>query len=489
MFFRKTGVGQPCPSNYFGETIFTATQSRKKLDWHTPNNTIVIGRPGSGKSRYFYKPNLLNLQGNSTVVLDPKGEYYRDCGYALKQMGYTIKKLDLMNTEKSNYYNPFYNLSIYHDGTIYNCHNGQMIKHIDYLIDAIYLYTETEEDKSKDEFCKKTEMLFVRALMLYMMEHIHPNFQNFHTLLKLMRLSLSADGETCPMDKLIDEHEVLVHENEKYSENLGRSVLDWKLFRELITNFDTQQKIVQNAILRFSVFENNGLDKLTSYDSMELERIGQPLETEPSRLILPCRDGKVVWFIALDPTGSPKNILANLFLMQCFYMTEHVGRQYYGKVPTAVEFFLDEFAMVGTILNFTKHFCYDGKNNQHFYIGLNFLDQLEKLYHNENGILPKDYIMIEDCFKYYLMMPVSSANTVDKLYEIFTSQKQGCSENNISLEDLKNLKDGQCILYESFKEENNIIIDSLYDLEQHPKAYLLYEPWNVSLENIKKKME
>lgn len=162
-----------------------------------------------GKSRYYFKPNILNATG-SIIVTDPKAELLRDCGFSLKQKGYTIKVLNLDEKACSNSYNPFMYVKEVHN-EINNSSNITQIQEDDVmtLINTLMANTKVEgiDSTTGDPFWVKAEMIYLQALFYYMIRHYDKRHQNFTTILELIRKSNPDSTGVSELDKLFKDWE------------------------------------------------------------------------------------------------------------------------------------------------------------------------------------------------------------------------------------------------------------------------------------------
>lgn len=208
--------------NYFNNQIFTETELYSRNMWMSRRNRniLLLGRPGTGKSRYYFIPNILQRLEGSFVVTDPKGELLQNTGYALRQAGYTIKVLNLYEMWKSNHYNPFNYLKFVNKDTQKICVNlteeqiaSKKYKLVDadvlQVIDTIIKNTNGKKDSgSSDPFWDKAEQLYLQSIMYYIVYNYPKDKQNFKSVLDLMRKSEApADGVPSGLDMLFDEWE------------------------------------------------------------------------------------------------------------------------------------------------------------------------------------------------------------------------------------------------------------------------------------------
>ena len=271
---------------------------------------ILLGRPGTGKSRYFFKPNLLSANG-SIIVTDPKAELLRDCGYALKKKGYTIKVLNLDEKSNSNHYNPLIYIKELPSFDTYlgNQDNQKPIQEDDVmsLINTLMANTKSEniENTSGDPFWEKAEMIFLQALFYYTLRHYDKRHQNFTTILKLIRLSNPDNTGVSKLDNLFD--------NWASKEPDAIGVKQYKHFKVAASAPKMMSTIIMVATARLAAFNIKEIANLTDTDDMELNRIGMPLEDD-SPLLKEINqktgknigNGKIAYFIVTKP--SDRNI-------------------------------------------------------------------------------------------------------------------------------------------------------------------------------------
>ena len=228
-----------------------------------------------GKSRYYFKPNILSANG-SIIVTDPKGELLRDCGYSLKNKGYTIKVLNLDEKSNSNHYNPLmYIKEIKNfDDVLHKDINSHAIQEDDVmtLINTLMLNTkvETIDNTSGDPFWNKAEMIYLQALFYYTLRHYDKRHQNFTTILKLIRLSSPDNTGVSALDRLFDEW--------AKNEPNAIGVKQYKHFKVAASAPKMMSTIIMVATARLAAFNIKEIANLTDTDDMELSRIGMPMD-------------------------------------------------------------------------------------------------------------------------------------------------------------------------------------------------------------------
>lgn len=301
-----------------------------------------------GKSRYYFKPNILNATG-TIIVTDPKGELLRDCGHSLKKKGYTIKVLNLDEKLASNQYNPFkYIKELKTFDNILEKENYQIQEDdVMTLINTLIANTKSEniESTSGDPFWEKAEMIFLQSLFYYTIRHYKKNHQNFTTILELIRLSNFDESGVSALDQLFD--------NWAKEEPNAIGVKQYKHFKVAASAPKMMSTIIMVATARLAVFNIKEIANLTNTDNMELERIGMPIDNNSSILQKINADsgkkignGKIAYFIITKPSDSTFNFLASIFYTQVFAMIDENAKRCGGSLATPLEIYMDEWAQL-----------------------------------------------------------------------------------------------------------------------------------------------
>ncbi len=301
-----------------------------------------------GKSRYYFKPNILNANG-TIIVTDPKGELLRDCGYSLKKKGYTIKVLNLDEKSNSNHYNPFLyvkELKTFDDILEDKKHQIQE-DDVMTLINTLMANTQSEniESTNGDPFWEKAEMIFLQSLFYYTIRHYEKRYQNFTTILKLIRLSNPDATGSSPLDKLFD--------NWAKDEPNAVGVKQYRHFKVAASAPKMMSTIIMVATARLAAFNIREIANLTDTDDMELDRIGMPINDD-SPLLKEINEttgkhignGKVAYFIITKPSDSTFNFLASIFYTQVFAMIDENAKRCGGSLATTLEIYMDEWAQL-----------------------------------------------------------------------------------------------------------------------------------------------
>lgn len=479
--------------------ILTATeQVSKNMKKSGMNRHILItGRPGTGKSRYFFKPNILNATG-SLVITDPKGELLRDCGANLIRKGYSIKVFNLDNMAVSNHYNPFVYIRKKYKTTI-DKRTGKEYKKLEIqqddvmaLIDCIMRNTKSDqiETQTGDPFWEKAEMLFLQSLVYYMLEEFkdRPLKINFTTLLSLMRLSTPDDKGRNELDKIFDKFE------EEYTEE-HIAIKQYKHFKVASKSPKMMSTIIMTATARLSCFNIDEIATITNDDNMELDRIGMPTDLEKLKEInerpdniRKSKNGKIAIFIVTKPSRPTFNFLATLMYTQLFQQIDENAIRCGGELATPLDMYMDEFRQQGQIPQFQEMLAYVRGLNVGIVICLQSLSQLKEFYKDtwENILDCCDTIMLigsnsKDTNEYFSTL--LGDKTWYKKSSGRTFSKQGSSSQNWDItgrklafaDELARMQKGYCLLWLA-----NIgpFFSKLYDLSQHPEYKYIYEPWN-----------
>ena len=309
---------------YDNNVLFTSTE-RLTMNGRPSNpkyarnkNVLVIGGSGSGKTRFFVKPNLMQMH-SSYVVTDPKGTIVLECGKMLEDHGYEIKILNTINFKKSMKYNPFAYLKSEKD----------ILK----LVQTIIANTKGEGEKAGEDFWVKAEKLYYTALIGYIFYEAPKEEKNFKTLLDMIDASeVREDDETYmnPIDRLF---EALEKKNPTHF-----AVKQYKKYK--LAAGKTAKSILISCGARLAPFDIEELRELMSEDEMALDTIG---------------DKKTALFVIISDTDDTFNFVVSIMYSQLFnLLCDKADDVYGGRLPVHVRFLLDEFANIGLIPKFEK---------------------------------------------------------------------------------------------------------------------------------------
>lgn len=293
--------------------------SRPKNPKYARNkNVLVIGGSGSGKTRFYVKPNLMQMH-SSYVVTDPKGTLVLECGKMLYENGYDIKILNTINFKKSMKYNPFAYL--------------RSEKDILKLVQTIIANTKGDGEKAGEDFWVKAEKLYYTALIGYIYYEAPEEEKNFKTLLDMIDASeVREDDETYmnPIDRLFealekkDPSHFAVKQYKKYKLAAGK----------------TAKSILISCGARLAPFDIRELREIMSEDELELDKIG---------------DRKTALFVIISDTDDTFNFVVSIMYSQLFnLLCDKADDVYGGRLPVHVRCLLDEFANIGLIPKFEK---------------------------------------------------------------------------------------------------------------------------------------
>ena len=281
-------------------------------------NVLVIGGSGSGKTRFWLKPNLMQMH-SSYVVTDPKGTLVLETGQMFQRAGYRVKILNTINFSKSMKYNPF----------VYIHSEKDVLK----LVNTLIANTKGEGEKSAEDFWVKSERLFYTALIGYIWYEAPAEEMNFTTLLEMINASEAREDDPdfqSPVDLMFERLE------QKDPDHFA--VRQYKKF--LLSAGKTRSSILISCGARLAPFDIREVRELMEDDEMELDTIG---------------DEKTVLFLIMSDTDATFNfILAMLQSQLINLLCDRADDKYGGRLPVHVRLVLDEFANIGQIPNFDK---------------------------------------------------------------------------------------------------------------------------------------
>ena len=315
---------EPFMAPQFADNIILTKTERLMMSNRPPDpknarnkNVLVVGGSGSGKTRFWLKPNLLQCH-SSYVVTDPKGSIVVECGNALLKNGYKLKILNTINFKKSMHYNPF----------------AYVHSEKDILKLVTTLMTNTKgEGSGGDPFWEKSERLLLTALIAYLHYEAPVEEQNFATLLEMLNtMQVLEDDEEYqnPVDLLFEELA-----KKKPNSFAGRQ---YKLYK--LAAGKTAKSILISCGARLAPFDIQELRDLTMYDELQLDTLG---------------DKKTALFLIMSDTDSTFNFLISMVYTQLFnLLCDKADDVYGGKLPVHVRCLIDECANIGQIPNLEK---------------------------------------------------------------------------------------------------------------------------------------
>ena len=417
-------------------------------------NVLVVGGSGSGKTRFWLKPNLLQCH-SSYVVTDPKGSIVVECGNALLKNGYKLKILNTINFSKSMRYNPF----------------AYVHSEKDILKLVTTLMTNTKgEGSGGDPFWEKSERLLLTALIAYLHYEAPVEEQNFATLLEMLNtMQVLEDDEEYqnPVDLLFEELA-----KKKPNSFAGRQ---YKLYK--LAAGKTAKSILISCGARLAPFDIQELRDLTMYDELQLDTLG---------------DKKTALFLIMSDTDSTFNFLISMVYTQLFnLLCDKADDVYGGKLPIHVRCLIDECANIGQIPNLEKLVATIRSREISACLVLQARSQLKAIYKDNADTIVgnmdsqiflggSEPTTLKDLSEMLGKETIDSFNTSDTRGNSpsygTTFQKMG--HELLSRDELAVLDGGKCIL--QLRGVRPFLSDK-YDLTQHPNYKLTsdYDPKNT----------
>uniref|UniRef100_UPI003FF06F64 VirD4-like conjugal transfer protein, CD1115 family n=1 Tax=Faecalibacterium sp. TaxID=1971605 RepID=UPI003FF06F64 len=417
-------------------------------------NVLVVGGSGSGKTRFWLKPNLLQCH-SSYVVTDPKGSIVVECGNALLKNGYKVRILNTINFKKSMHYNPF----------------AYVHSEKDILKLVTTLMTNTKgEGSGGDPFWEKSERLLLTALIAYLHYEAPAEEQNFATLLEMLNtMQVLEDDEEYqnPVDLLFEELA-----KKKPNSFAGRQ---YKLYK--LAAGKTAKSILISCGARLAPFDIQELRDLTMYDELQLDTLG---------------DKKTALFLIMSDTDSTFNFLISMVYTQLFnLLCDKADDVYGGKLPIHVRCLIDECANIGQIPNLEKLVATIRSREISACLVLQAKSQLKSIYKDNAdtiiGNMDSQIFLggsepgtLKDLSELLGKETIDAFNTSDTRGNSpsygTTFQKMG--HELLSRDELAVLDGGKCIL--QLRGVRPFLSDK-YDLTQHPNYKLTsdYDPKNT----------
>ena len=417
-------------------------------------NVLVVGGSGSGKTRFWLKPNLLQCH-SSYVVTDPKGSIVVECGNALLKNGYKLKILNTINFKKSMHYNPF----------------AYVHSEKDILKLVTTLMTNTKgEGSGGDPFWEKSERLLLTALIAYLHYEAPVEEQNFATLLEMLNtMQVLEDDEEYqnPVDLLFEELA-----KKKPNSFAGRQ---YKLYK--LAAGKTVKSILISCGARLAPFDIQELRDLTMYDELQLDTLG---------------DKKTALFLIMSDTDSTFNFLISMVYTQLFnLLCDKADDVYGGKLPIHVRCLIDECANIGQIPNLEKLVATIRSREISACLVLQARSQLKAIYKDNADTIVgnmdsqiflggSEPTTLKDLSEMLGKETIDAFNTSDTRGNSpsygTTFQKMG--HELLSRDELAVLDGGKCIL--QLRGVRPFLSDK-YDLTQHPNYKLTsdYDPKNT----------
>ncbi len=452
---------EPFMAPKFSDNIILTKTERLMMSNRPPapknsrnKNVLVVGGSGSGKTRFWLKPNLLQCH-SSYVVTDPKGSIVVECGNALLKNGYKLKILNTINFKKSMHYNPF----------------AYVHSEKDILKLVTTLMTNTKgEGSGGDPFWEKSERLLLTALIAYLHYEAPAEEQNFATLLEMLNtMQVLEDDEEYqnPVDLLFEELA-----KKKPNSFAGRQ---YKLYK--LAAGKTAKSILISCGARLAPFDIQELRDLTMYDELQLDTLG---------------DKKTALFLIMSDTDSTFNFLISMVYTQLFnLLCDKADDVYGGKLPIHVRCLIDECANIGQIPNLEKLVATIRSREISACLVLQARSQLKAIYKDNAdtivGNMDSQIFLggsepgtLKDLSEILGKETIDSFNTSDTRGNSpsYGTSFQKLGHELLSRDELAVLDGGKCIL--QLRGVRPFLSDK-YDLTQHPNYKLTsdYDPKNT----------
>ena len=452
---------EPFMAPKFADNIILTKTERLMMSNRPPDpknarnkNVLVVGGSGSGKTRFWLKPNLLQCH-SSYVVTDPKGSIVVECGNALLKNGYKLKILNTINFKKSMHYNPF----------------AYVHSEKDILKLVTTLMTNTKgEGSGGDPFWEKSERLLLTALIAYLHYEAPVEEQNFATLLEMLNtMQVLEDDEEYqnPVDLLFEELA-----KKKPNSFAGRQ---YKLYK--LAAGKTAKSILISCGARLAPFDIQELRDLTMYDELQLDTLG---------------DKKTALFLIISDTDSTFNFLISMVYTQLFnLLCDKADDVYGGKLPIHVRCLIDEAANIGQIPNLEKLVATIRSREISACLVLQARSQLKAIYKDNADTIVgnmdsqiflggSEPTTLKDLAEALGKETIDSYNNSDTRGNSpsYGTNYQKLGHELMSRDELAVLDGGKCIL--QLRGVRPFLSDK-YDLTQHPNYKLTsdYDPKNT----------
>ena len=331
----------PNPDN---NIILTATESLtmnsrpKPVKYARNKNVLCIGGSGSGKTRFFVKPNLMQCQSTdypvSFVCTDPKGTLVLECGKMLQRNGYKIKILNTIDFKKSMRYNPF----------AYIRSEKDILK----FVTALIANTKGDNSKSADDFWQKAEQLLYQALIGYIWYEAPPEEQNMNTLVEMLNKMETREDDESFKNAVDFAFEALEERDPQHF-----ALRQYKKYK--LAAGKTAKSILISCGARLAPFDIKEIRDLMSEDELELDRLGGYKKIDPKTGKETIDKTKNALFVIISDTDASFNFIVALMYSQLFnLLCDRADNDFNGRLPVHVRCLLDEFANIGMIPNFEK---------------------------------------------------------------------------------------------------------------------------------------
>ena len=445
----------------FENNIILTQTERLTMASRVPNpafarnkNVLVIGGSGSGKTRFFLKPNLMQLH-SSYVVTDPKGQILVECGQLLRDNGYRIKVFNTINFKKSMHYNP---LAYVHS-------EKDILKLVNVLIS-----NTKGEGNAGDPFWNKSETLLYTALISYICSYGPEDERNFNTLVSMLnRMDTREDDEDYQNQVDLMFAELEAKEPQHFA------VRQYKKFK--LASAKTLKSILISCAARLAPFDIQEIREITSHDELELDTIG---------------DTKTAVFFIISDTDDSLNFLVSMAYTQMFnLLCEKADDKYGGRLPVHVRCLIDEMANIGQIPKLEKLMATIRSREISACLILQTQSQLKAIYKDNADTIQgncdavlflggKEKTTLKDLTETLGKETIDIANTGESRgrEKSFSTNYQRLGRELMSMDELTVLDGSKCILQ---LRGVRPFLSRKYDITKHPNYKYLsdYDPKNA----------
>ena len=435
-------------------SIAEKTKKVQKIQAMLNLNMLILGGSGTGKSRFFVKPNIMQCN-TSFVVTDPSGELIQSCGKMLERMGYEIKVFNIDNMEYSCNYNPFHYI---------NDTNGKYDENAVIKMINTFMVNTKGEGQGGDPFWEDCTRLLLSAVCFLLVETAPEEERNFSSVLDIIHKAKVIEGkeeEKSEFDAMFDAR--------KGDNPNALSVQYYDEFKQAAGK--TMQSILISTTTRLQCFKLAKIRNLTCMDNIGLDTLG---------------DKKTALFIIIPSTDSTYNFLAAMMYSQLFDSLYRAAiSKYHGRLPVHVRFICDEFANTGKIPEFEKILATCRKFEISVQVILQNLSQLKRLYEKSWEEIPGNcdttiFLGGKDQTNNEYIMKELGKETIDTMNVNKTKSKQGSTSYNdgilgrelMQLDELATMPNNECLVLirgmRPFRTDK-------FDIVNHPRYSMLDE--------------
>lgn len=419
-------------------------------------NVLICGGSGAGKTFYVVKPNLMQMPRNcSFICTDPKGEILRSCGQMLKENGYNVKVINLLEMDKSDCYNPF----------SYIREETDVVK----LITNLIANTTPKNAAPADPFWDKAESLFLQSIFYYVWLEMKPSQRNFSSVLKLIsEAEVTEQGKKSQLDKRMDK---LLKESP-----MGRNHPAYKQYYKCMRGAgDTVRSIIISANSRLAYLENKQVLRLLSKDDLRLAELGIGVEGDP--------DKRTALFCVIPDSDKSYNFIIGMLYTQIFQeLYYQADFNCGGRLPIHVTFMLDEFANVALPDDFCSLLSTMRSREISSVIIIQNFAQLKALFKDTWETIPGNcdtfiYLGGNEQSTHKYVSELLGKGTIDKKSSGETKGRQGSSSRNYDVlgrelftpDEIRKLDNKKCIV---FIRGFNPVMDGKYIPFKNPRFKL-----------------